>query len=337
MLDTSARLLKLLSLLQAHRDWPGPELAARLGVSTRTIRNDVERLRSLGYPVHAAPGVAGGYRLGAGAALPPLLLDDEEAVAVAVGLGRAAGGGVEGIEETSVRALAKLEQVLPARLRRRVSALNAYTVQIPGTGPQVAPEVLTTIANAARDHERLRFDYAGHDGEESVRDVEPHRLVHRRGRWYLVGYDVDRRDWRTFRVDRVRPRTPSGPRFAPRTLPGDGDVAAYVERGVSTAMQRHHARVLLRASADHVRSLRLPLDVEPVDAGTCVVSLGGDDLRGIAVWIGFVGVDFEVLDPPELAQHVLELADRYRRAGRASGGGQAGGQGRAGDQEREAR
>ncbi|MEU7852914.1 YafY family protein [Nonomuraea sp. NPDC049141] len=315
MLDTSARLLKLLSMLQAHKEWSGPELSARLGVSTRTIRNDIERLRSLGYPVHATPGVAGGYRLGAGAALPPLLLDDEEAVAVAVGLGRAAGGGVQGIEETSVRALAKLEQVLPSRLRRRVNALNTYTVQIPGGGPSVPPEVLTTIANAARDHERLRFDYTGHDGSSALREVEPHRLVHRRGRWYLVGYDIERQDWRTFRVDRVVPRVPAtGPRFTPRELPGDGDVAAYVEKGVNTAMWRYHATVLLHSPAEAMRRLPLGLEIEPVDEATCLTRLGGDDLHGMAVWIGFIGVDFEVLDPPELAEHVLRLSERYRRA-----------------------
>ncbi|WP_090929888.1 helix-turn-helix transcriptional regulator [Nonomuraea jiangxiensis] len=327
MLDTAARLLKLLSLLQAHREWSGPELSARLGVSTRTIRYDVERLRSLGYPVHATPGVAGGYRLGAGAALPPLLLDDDEAVAVAVGLGRAAGGGVEGIEETSVRALAKLEQVLPSRLRRRVSALNAYTVQVPmgGTPATVAPEVLTMIANAARDHERIRFDYTGHEGEATVRDVEPHRLVHRRGRWYLVGYDVERRDWRTFRVDRLRPRTPGGPRFTPRELPEGGDVAGYVEKGVSTAMWRHRATVLLHAPAERMSALPLGLDVEPVDEVSCLVKLGGDDLPGMAVWIGFLGVDFEVLDPPELAEHVLRLSERYRRAAAPRPGTEAAG------------
>ncbi|GAA3178967.1 helix-turn-helix transcriptional regulator [Nonomuraea roseoviolacea] len=314
MLETSARLLKLLSLLQAHREWSGPELAGRLGVSTRTIRSDVERLRSLGYPVHATPGVAGGYRLGAGAALPPLLLDDEEAVAVAVGLGRAAGGGVEGIEETSVRALAKLEQVLPARLRHRVSALNAYTVQIPGRAPSVAPEVLTTIANAARDRHRLRFDYTGHEGESTVRDVEPYRLVHRRGRWYLLAYDVERGGWRTFRVDRVRPRVPEGPRFAPRELPGDGDVAQYVEKGVNTAMWRYRATVLLHAPADRMGHLPDGLEPEPVDDTTCLLRIGGDDLDGLAAWMGFLRVDFEVLDPPELAQAVAELGERYRRA-----------------------
>ncbi|QFY11538.1 WYL domain-containing protein [Nonomuraea phyllanthi] len=329
MLETSARLLKLLSLLQAHREWTGPELAARLEVSTRTIRNDVERLRTLGYPVHATPGVAGGYRLGAGAALPPLLLDDEEAVAMAVGLGRAAGGGVEGIEESSVRALAKLEQVLPSRLRRRVNTLNAYTVQIPGqvpgSTPAVSPEVLTTIANAARDHERLRFDYTGHEGGTTVRNVEPHRLVHRRGRWYLVAYDVERDGWRTFRVDRVRPRTPSGPRFTPREPPADGDVAAYVEKGVNTAMWRHSGTVLAHAPAERLRALSLGPEIEPVDEATCLLKLGGDDLDGMAAWLGFIGVDFEVLDPPELAEAVVRLSERYRRAvsGR-SGRGQRG-------------
>jgi predicted DNA-binding transcriptional regulator YafY len=320
MLETSARLLKLLSLLQAHKEWSGPELSARLGVSTRTIRNDVERLRSLGYPVHATPGVAGGYRLGAGAALPPLLLDDEEAVAVAVGLGRAAGGGVAGIEESSVRALAKLEQVLPSRLRRRVSTLNAFTVQIPGQipgkSPLVAPEVLTTIANAARDRERLRFDYTGHDGADSVRDVEPYRLVHRHSRWYLVGYDTERRDWRTFRADRVRPRTPAGPRFTQRDLPADGDVAAYVEKGVNTAMWRHRGTVLVRVPAEALRA-RLPspeLDIEPVDDDSCLLRLGSDDLNGMAAWVGFLGLDFEVLDPPELVDAVRVLAERYGRA-----------------------
>ncbi|WP_214320282.1 helix-turn-helix transcriptional regulator [Nonomuraea sediminis] len=314
MLETSARLLKLLSLLQAHREWPGPELATRLGVSTRTVRNDVERLRSLGYPVHATPGVAGGYRLGAGAALPPLLLDDEEAVAVAVGLGRAAGGGVEGIEESSVRALAKLEQVMPSRLRRRVSALNSYTVQIPGRSSPVPPERLTTIANAARDHERLRFDYTGHDGTASVRDVEPHRLAHLRGRWYLVGWDAERKDWRTYRVDRMAPRTPTGPRFTPRELPADGDVAAFVERGVNTAMWRYRATVLLHAPVERVRGLPLGLEPEPVDERTCLLRFGGDDVAGMAAWVGFLGLDFEVLDPPELAEAVLVQADRYRRA-----------------------
>src|SRR5215475_4349332 len=186
MLETSARLLRLLSLLQARRDWTSAELAARLGVTTRTIRNDVGRLRGLGYPVEARPGVAGGYRLGTGGALPPLLLDDDEAVAVAVGLRTAASGSVTGIEEASVRALAKLQQVLPARLRRRVSALQSYALPMPARGPRVDPETLTLIAGACRDHERLRFDYRTHAGATGRRLVEPYRLVLERQRWYLV-------------------------------------------------------------------------------------------------------------------------------------------------------
>jgi len=183
---TSARLLRLLSLLQARRDWTGAELAARLAVTTRTIRNDVDRLRGLGYPVDARPGVAGGYRLGTTGALPPLLLDDDEAVAVAVGLRTAASGSVAGIEETSVRALAKLQQVLPSRLRRRVSAFQTYTLPVPARGPRVDPDILTVIASACRDHERLRFDYTAHSGAVSRRAVEPYRLVNDRRRWYLV-------------------------------------------------------------------------------------------------------------------------------------------------------
>jgi predicted DNA-binding transcriptional regulator YafY len=206
MLQTSARLLRLLSLLQARAEWSGAELAEELGVTTRTVRNDVQRLRDLGYPVQASPGVGGGYRLGAGAALPPLLLDDEEAVAVAVGLRTAAGASVTDIQETSIRALAKLEQVLPSRLRHRVHALQAATVEIPAPGPTVDAAVLTAVAAACRDDQRLRFDYRDHDGSASVRTVEPHRLVHDRGRWYLVAWDRDRADWRTFRADRIQPR-----------------------------------------------------------------------------------------------------------------------------------
>src|SRR5262245_6206297 len=219
-MDTSERLLKLLSLLQARPGWTGQELAERLAVTARTVRNDVERLRRLGYPVHASPGVGGGYRLGAGAALPPLLLDDEEAVAVALGLRTAAGGAVAGIEETSLRALVKLEQVLPSRLRHRVNALHSTMATVPGVGPTVEAGVLTAIAAATRDRERLRFDYRDHDGSGSVRDVEPHRVVSWGRRWYLVAWDAGKQDWRTFRVDRMRPRRPTGPRFIPREVPG---------------------------------------------------------------------------------------------------------------------
>jgi predicted DNA-binding transcriptional regulator YafY len=315
MLETSARLLRLLSLLQARRGWSGPQLADRLGVTTRTVRNDVDRLRSLGYPVHGTPGVAGGYELGAGTSLPPLLLDDDEAVAVAVGLRTAAGGTVAGIDETSLQALAKLEQVLPSRLRHRVRALQAYTIAVPGRGPTVDAEVLTTVAGACRDHEQLRFDYRTHDGAASLRRVEPHRLVHTRGHWYLVAWDVDRGDWRTFRADRIAPRTPTGPRFTPRALPEQGDVAAYVTSGVESALWRYRARVRLHAPAVAVAD-RLPtaVRVEAVDEQTCVMQAGADTLEMLAHYIGLLGVDFDIIEPAELVDHVRTLAERYHRA-----------------------
>jgi predicted DNA-binding transcriptional regulator YafY len=314
MLQTSARLLRLLSLLQARADWSGPELAERLGVSTRTVRNDVERLRGLGYPVHASPGVGGGYRLGAGAALPPLLLDDDEAVAVAVGLRTAAGGSVTGIQETSVRALAKLEQVLPSRLRHRVRAVQGATVEIPAGGPTVDAEVLTAVAAACRDQQRLRFDYRDHDGTASLRTVEPHRLVHDRGRWYLVAWDTDREDWRTFRADRIEPRIPTGPRFATRELPG-GDVAAFLLRGVGAATWRYRARVTVHAPAEAIAA-RVPpaVLVEAVDEGTCVVDVGSDSPQMLAAYLGMLDADFEVAEPAELVEQLRGLADRYRRA-----------------------
>ncbi|MBV9381852.1 MAG: YafY family transcriptional regulator [Streptosporangiaceae bacterium] len=316
MLETSARLLRLLSLLQTPREWTGPQLAERLGVSTRTVRNDVERLRSLGYPVRATPGAAGGYRLGAGASLPPLLLDDEEAVAVAVGLRTAAGGSVTGIEEASMRALTKLEQVLPSRLRRRVAALHAYTVPVPGLAAAVEPDVLAAIAGAARDHEQLRIEYRAHDGAVSLRMVEPHRLVHARGRWYLLAWDTGRCDWRTFRADRMRLRVPNGPRFTPRELPGP-DVAAYVSSRLATAMWDYTARVTVHAPAAQIRA-RLPAAIQVEAAGerSCVISAGSDSPEMLAAYLGMLGADFEVTEPPELVASVRELAARYQRATR---------------------
>ena len=315
MLETSARLLKLLSLLQTRRDWTGAELASRLDVTTRTIRNDVERLRGLGYPVHATPGVAGGYRLGAGASLPPLLLDDEEAVAVAVGLRTAAGGTVTGIEETSARALVKLQQVLPSRLRRRVSALQTYTVPMPGSGPSVDADVLTAIASASRDHERLRFDYLDHQGGRSVRSTEPHRLVHTGRRWYLVAWDLGRDDWGTFRVDRIEPRTPTGPRFTPRPLPEGGDVAKYVSRGLGTATWRFRARVIVHAPAAYVAGrLPVPAEIQPLGEDRCVFEPGSDNPEMLAMYLGMLGADFTIEDSPELATELRNLAERYLRA-----------------------
>jgi predicted DNA-binding transcriptional regulator YafY len=315
VLETSERLLRLLSLLQARRDWSGAELAQRLEVGPRTVRRDVDRLRRLGYPVRATRGVGGGYRLGAGASLPPLLLDEGEAVAVAVGLRTAAGVGVAGIEETSVRALAKLEQVLPSRLRRRVGAVGAATVPYPRSGPTVDPETLAVIAAGSRDHERLRFAYRGHEGELSRRLVEPHRLVHTGRRWYLVAWDVGREDWRTFRVDRIGAPPSTDRPFAPREPPAE-DIAAYVSRAVSAARDRYQARVVLRAPLAEV-ARRVPHTVgtlEPIDERTCLLRTGADWLGGLAVYIAEIGVDFEVLEPLELVERVRELAGRFARA-----------------------
>ncbi|MGW4968130.1 helix-turn-helix transcriptional regulator [Nonomuraea sp. NPDC004186] len=308
MLDTSARLLRLLALLQARREWPGADLAERLGVAPRTMRRDVDRLRSLGYPVHSTPGVSGGYRLGAGAQLPPLLLDDEEAVAVAVGLRTAANGTVTGIEETSLRALAKLEQVLPARLRQRVNTLQRHTVRIDRAGPTVDPDVLTGVAAACRDHEQLRFDYTGHRGESALRRAEPHSLVTKGNRWYLVGWDADRGDWRTYRADRMRLRIPNGPRFMPREPPAP-DVAAWVQHRLAHEMWPYESRFLLRAPAERIEG-RTAGAVEPVDEHTCLLTLRGDDLRMMAMVVAFLDVDFEVLEPLELKEHLRALGER---------------------------
>jgi predicted DNA-binding transcriptional regulator YafY len=322
MLATSARLLRLLSLLQNRRDWTGTELAARLGVTTRTVRNDVDRLRELGYPVDARPGVAGGYRLGTEGALPPLLLDDEEAVAVAVGLRTAASGSIAGIEEASVRALAKLQQVLPSRLRHRISAFQSSTLPAPWQGPRVDPDVLTVIATASRDHERLRFDYRTHSGAASRRSVEPYRLVNDRRRWYLVAWDLDRDDWRTFRVDRVEPRTPTGPRFTPRPLPPDREIAARVARGVGEATWRYRARVIVHASAAHVRSrLPIPVEVRSLGEDRSVFEPGSDHPEMLALYLGMLDADFTIVDAPELVDALGRLAARYRRAIDASGEG----------------
>jgi predicted DNA-binding transcriptional regulator YafY len=311
--ETSSRLLTLLSLLQARRDWPGSELAHRLEVSGRTIRRDVERLRGLGYPVESITGPAGGYRLRAGTAMPPLLLDDDEAIAIAVGLRTAARASVTGIEETSVRALVKLEQVLPAHLRRRVRALQSATMTLPAGGPTVDPQTLTVIAAACRDFECVRFAYRGRDGVASRREVEPHSLVNLGRRWYLAAWDRGRQDWRTFRVDRLTGPASTGVRFSPRELPAK-DAAAYVSESLSTAPYRYEARVTLQAPVEAVRT-KVPWGtIEPIDEHTCELRTGDDDLGWLALRVAMLGVDFEVHEPPELAEHLLLLAGRLERA-----------------------
>jgi len=310
----SSRLLTLLSLLQARRDWPGGELADRLEVSRRTIRRDVERLRELGYPVESLSGPAGGYRLRAGTAMPPLLLDDEEAIAIAVGLRTAARASVTGIEETSVRALVKLEQVLPAHLRRRVSALGSATIAPATAGPTVDPQHLTVIAAACRDAEVLRFAYRTREGVDTRREVEPHSLVNLGRRWYLLAWDRRRENWRSFRVDRLSGPASTGVGFKTRTLPAK-DAAAYVAQSISGAPTRYDARVTVHASLEEITS-RIPSHwgrFEPIDERTCEYRTGDDDLGWLAMRIAMLGVDFEVHEPPELVEQLKTIAGRLNR------------------------
>jgi predicted DNA-binding transcriptional regulator YafY len=313
-LETSVRLLRLLSLLQSRRSWSGPDLADRLGVTTRTVRNDVERLRILGYEIRSGTGVTGGYRLVPGSTMPPLLLDDDEAVAVGLGLRAAAAGTVTGIEETSLRALAKLEQTLPARLRHRLDAVRQATVSAAGGGPTVDAETLTVVAAACRDHQELRFDYRGRRGEGERRRVEPHRLVYTGHRWYLLAWDRDRADWRTFRADRITPVLPTGPRFTAREPPEDA--ARHVVRGTASLAWTHPARIRLLVPAEAVAERVPPAAglLRPVDRHSCILETGSDSLRGLVRYLTGLDVAFQVLDPPELRVLLRRLADRYAAA-----------------------
>ena len=316
MLETSARLLRLLSLLQAHREWSGADLADRLGVTPRTVRRDVDRLRELGYPVEAQRGVDGGYQLAAGAALPPLVVDDEEAVALAVGLQTAAQGPVEGIAESSVRVLAKIIQVMPARLRRRVDALRAMTVPAaPGSqlSAPVDPNVLTMIALACRDDERIRFDYVAADGRHTERHVEPHRLVSLGRRWYLVGYDLLRNDWRSFRIDRLADPRGTGARFRQRELPAT-DAAAFVRVGLGSVPMPIRTEVVVHAPLEQVRAkVGRWSTVEEIDANHCRMTMTSDTLDWPIMALGTLGADFDVIGPPELLDQLHEWAARFSR------------------------
>jgi predicted DNA-binding transcriptional regulator YafY len=315
MLQTSARLLRLLSLFQAQRYWSGADLSQRLEVTGRTLRRDVDRLRSLGYPVYSTSGTAGGYQLGAGATIPPLLLDDEEAVAVALGLRTSASGSVTGIEEASVRALLKLEQVLPPRLRNRVVALHSYIVPLGARGPTVDAELLSVIAAACRDHEGIRFNYHNRSGAPSARVVEPHRLVHTGYRWYLAAWDIGRKDWRTFRIDRIEGKLKTSTRFQPRNPPG-GDFATFVSKSLAQTPYPYRARVTLRAPLATVAQ-RIPPSagvLEAVDECSCLLDTGSHSLEGITIHLSLLGIDFQVHEPPELIDYMRRLADRLRQA-----------------------
>ncbi len=318
MSDTAARLLALLALLQSRRDWNGTELAAKLGVTPRTIRNDIDRLRALDYPVDATRGMTGGYRLGAGGKLPPLLLDDDEAVAMAIGL--RAATGIAGVEESSGRALAKLEQVLPSRLRPTVEALATVVDRAPeNTGtdaadPEVDPAVLAAIAAAIRDTEWFRFDDRG-----APRLVEPYRLLSWQRRWYLVGRDPSSGEWGTYRADWIEPRMPTRRRFSPVPLPG-GDYTAFAMRSIAASGWKVHARLRVAAAAEVVLARINPAVgvVEAVSGTESVLVTGADSLDTIAAYIGMLGMDFTVDSPDELRGVLRTYAERYVRA--ADGG-----------------
>jgi predicted DNA-binding transcriptional regulator YafY len=320
MSDPTARALRLLSLLQTHHFWSGTELAERLEISPRTLRRDVERLRELGYPVDATPGAAGGYRLAAGAHLPPLVVDDDEAVAIAVGLRAAAGASIAGIEETSVRALAKLEQVLPDRLRRRVNAVHTNVSSLhwsPDT-PTVDADALAVLALACRDNEQVRFDYRARDGDETRRLVEPHNLVSAGRRWYLVGWDVRRADWRTFRLDRLSTPRLGGVRFPPRALPAK-DAAAFVSESIAAMPVPFRATVVAVGPADDVRNLirYADADVEIIDERACRVRVRAESRSWLVTVIALLATTFElhVDEPSDLLPDIANLGARLRNIG----------------------
>jgi len=316
MLETSTRLLSLLSLMQSRPSWSGTELAERLGVTTRTVRNDIDRLRTLGYPVDATRGSLGNYRLGSGATLPPLLLDDDEAVAVALGLRAASASAIERVAESSAQALAKLERVLPARLRRQVNTLTAVTTQIaddagiPDDDPRVDPVILTALAAAIRDVEWLRFEY---DDRRLL--VEPYRLVSWERRWYLLGREPENGEWGVFRVDRMTLRQRTGRRFRPQPLPDD-DVSRYVMRAVAYQGWNVHARITVLAPAAAVEARINPAVgiVEPGDEDTCVLITGADSIETMAVYISLLDLDIRVTEPPALVTRLRLLAARYAAA-----------------------
>lgn len=318
MITTSARLLRLLSLLQARKLWSGAELADRLEVTTRSLRRDIDRLRELGYPVESERGVGGGYRLGAGRELPPLLLDDEEAITVAVALQAAAADPVADDGETALRALGKLEQVLPSRLRRQVSALTASIVHTRRRARDpIQPAILATLARCCRDEERLRFGYVAADDRRSRRHVEPYRLVSTGRRWYFVADDLDRGEWRTFRVDRIRSPEPTGAIFSRTEHP---DAAELVARSVGTMPYPCVARLLLHLSQQQAQEL-LPATAGLIEAETdqtCVLTAGSTGWTNIAIYLLGSGIGFTVLGPQEMRDEVSRLADQLRRSARSS-------------------
>jgi predicted DNA-binding transcriptional regulator YafY len=313
-MNTSARMLRLLSLLQTHRYWPGGELAGRLEVSPRTLRRDVDRLRELGYVVDAVRGVAGGYQLRAGGQLPPLLLEDEEAVAVAVSLQSSAAGGIPGLEDTAVQALSKMIALMPPRLRRQMDALRSQTERLPwSTGPAIDAGLLSTLAQACRDSEPIHFSYTAREAEPTDRWVEPHRMVSMGRRWYLVAYDRDRQDWRSFRVDRIaEPRT-SGHTFRPRDLPAE-DALSFVQAGIRRMPQRYAVRVVFDADSEHVATLVGRWGTVTGTSTRAVLEMNVDSLEWPIYMLANVDADFTVESPPELVEAAARTAARFARS-----------------------
>ncbi|PKO68152.1 MAG: DNA-binding transcriptional regulator [Betaproteobacteria bacterium HGW-Betaproteobacteria-16] len=311
MLSSSSRLLRVLSLLQTRSHWAGPELAERLEVHPRTLRRDIDRLRELGYPIHASSGVAGGYAFRAGQSLPPLLLDDEEALAVAIALQIAAAGTVSGVEESSLRALVKLEQVMPTRLRRRTNALRSAIVPVQRIGPTIDAGVLASLATACRDQLQVGFSYRDLRGQASVRTVEPHGLVHTGNHWYLVAWDPARDDWRTFRIDRVQGAPRTGDHFAPRPAPA-GDLRAYVTGAMTGVHQGDQARVVLHRSRDVMLRTIPPsaATLEAIDGEHCLMLCSAGQLDSLVYWLMALDVDFDVLAPPVLKERLRVASER---------------------------
>jgi predicted DNA-binding transcriptional regulator YafY len=315
-MNPSARMLRLLSLLQTHRYWPGEELSARLDVSARTLRRDIDRLRELGYSVDASRGVAGGYQLRAGGSLPPLLLEDEEAVAIAVGLRTSAAGAVSGMEETSVQALTKVIALMPPRLRRRMDAVRSQTDNAAwGGGPVIDPDVLTTLAQACRDDELVGFRYTAREAEPTERRAEPLRLVSLGRRWYLVAYDRDRQDWRSFRLDRISEVRTTGQRYRPRQLPAE-DAVTFVQSGIRRIPQKYDVRVRVAAPSEVVsRAVGHWGQVED-DQGACVLTMSVDSLHWPVMVLAQLDAAFEVEGPAELRDLVARVAENFGAAGR---------------------
>jgi predicted DNA-binding transcriptional regulator YafY len=314
MASTSARILRLLGLLQVRRDWSGPELATRLDVDVRTVRRDVDRLRQLGYAIDASAGIGGGYRLGAGKATPPLLLEDDEAVGVAVALGAAAGSAGTA-QDVALRVLAKLDQLLPTRVRKRLTDIPAVTLSLVAPESTASLSMLVTVASACRDTRQLRFSYCDMHGTITARITEPMRLVHTGRRWYLAAWDLARADWRTFRIDRIerQPRPVQGPPFTPRQPPED--FATMVQKSITSWPQSLRACLRVPGTIDQLRA-RIPAwagTLEPLDAGHCRLTVSGDSPEMIATVMLHAGVDFTLIEPAEIAPLIRDVAQRLLR------------------------